>query len=183
MPWAKLQSAPIGLALIGWAGWQVLRESGLTASLRWRLLAELLLAAALPTLIVTGLAAATGQLDALWRRYFLQNFVYVGTGESASVGEAVRAMWRNSLVDGRFPLFLGITAVGLLAATAYFLWRRVRPSPLLITGFAVTLAALGAVITPRRDYLHYVLLLPVPLTFWFGAALGGWWGRLAAMPD
>ena len=62
MPWAKLQSAPIGLALIGWAGWQVLRESGLTASLRWRLLAELLLAAALPTLIVAGLAAATGQL-------------------------------------------------------------------------------------------------------------------------
>jgi hypothetical protein len=180
LPWTKLQSAPIGFALIGWAGWQVWSEPGLTTRRRWRRSAEILLAAALPALLFAGLAAATGQFGAAWRRYILQNFVYVGTGESASAGEALHAMWQNAQVDGRFPLFLGTTGVGLLATAAFFLWRRVRPSALLVAGGAVTLAALAAVIAPRRDYLHYALLLPVPLTFWFGAALGGWWRQLPA---
>ncbi|MDI1320099.1 MAG: hypothetical protein PSW75_07895, partial [bacterium] len=180
LPWAKLQSAPIGLALLGWGWWQVLREPGLTARLRWRRSAEVLLASALPTLLFAGLAAATGQVEAAWRRYILQNILYVGTGTSPSVGEAMRAMWQHAGDDGRFPLFLATVVAGLLAATVYFAWRRVRPSALLAAGGAVTLAALAAVIAPRRDYLHYLLLLPVPLTLWFGAALGGWWRQLSA---
>jgi hypothetical protein len=182
LPWAKLQSAPIGLALIGWAWWQVLREPGLTARLRWQRSAEVLLAAALPTLLVAGLAAATGQLDAAWRRYVLQNFTYVGTGtgETTTVSEALRSLWQHAAIDGRFPLLLGTAAAGLLAATVHFLRHRVRPSALLVAGGVVTLAACVAVIGPRRGYLHYVLLLTVPLTLWFGAALGGWWRELSA---
>lgn len=178
MPWAKLQSAPIGLALIGWAGWQVMRESGVTGPLRWRRLAELLLAAALPTLLVAGLAAATGQLEAAWRRYILQNILYVGTSEVVSYGDALRAMWRNAQHDGRFPLLLGTTVAGVLATVGYFAGRRWRPPGLLGAAVAVTLATAAAIVAPRREFLHYVLLLPVPLTFCFGAALGGWWNRL-----
>jgi len=178
LPWTKLQTAPIGLALLGWAGWQVLCAPGATARLRWRGSMEMLLAAALPTLLLAGLAAATGQLEAVWRRYILQNIVYVGTSEVASYGDALRAMWLNAQEDERFPLLLGTVAAGLLAAVVYFLRQRMRPSTILMAGGAVTLAAVAAVVAPRREFLHYVLLLPVPLTLCFGAALGGWWNRL-----
>jgi hypothetical protein len=177
MPWAKLQSAPIDLALIGWAGWQVMRQPGETAPLRWRRLAEVLLAAALPALLVAGLTAATGQLEAAWRRYILQNILYVGTSEVAAYGDALRAMWRNAQQDGRFPLLVGTTLAGVLATVGYFAARRWRPPGLLGAAVAVTLATVAAIVVPRREFLHYVLLLPVPLTFCFGAALGGWWNR------
>ncbi len=179
LPWAKLQAAPIGLALIGWAGWQALRETGITTRIRTRRAAEILLAAALPTLLLAGLAAATGQLETVWRRYILQNILYVGTSEVASYGEALHALWRNAQEDGRFPLFVGTVVAGLLAAAVYFLRRRVRPPALLVAGGAVTLAAVAAVVAPRREFLHYVLFLPVPFTCCLGAALGGWWNRLA----
>ena len=178
LPWTKLQTAPIGLALIGWGGWQVLREPGFTARLRWRRAAGALLAAALPTLLLAGLLAATGQTEAALRRYFLQNFLYVGNG--SPFWAALSEMFRRAQFDGRFPLLLGTAVVGLLAATAYFVRHRVRPFALLVAGGGVTLAALAAVITPRREFLHYVLLLPVPLTLCLGAALGGWWRHLPA---
>lgn len=178
LPWTKLQTAPIGLALIGWAGWQVLRETGITPRLRWRHSAEMLLAAALPTLLVAGVAAATDQFGAAWRRYILQNILYVGTSEVASYGDALRALWRNAQEDGRFPLLLGTVAAGLVAAAIFFGARRRRPPGLLGAAVVVTLAAAAAIVAPRREFLHYVLLLPVPLTLCFGAALGGWWNRL-----
>lgn len=178
LPWSKLQSAPIGLVLIGWGWWQVLREPGLTVQLRWRRSAEILLAAALPALLLIGPAAATGEIEAAWRRYILQNFLYVRTGTASTVGEAMRSMWQNAQADGRFPLLLGTVAAGLLAATVTFAWRRVRPSGLAVAGGAVTLTALAVIIAPRRDYLHYALLLTVPVTLWFGAVLGAWWRQL-----
>ena len=181
LPWTKLQSAPVGLALIGWGGWQVLRAPGLTTRLRWKQAAEVLLAAALPALLFAGMTAATGQVRTAWQRYVLQNFVYAGHGTSSSLGETMGALWDNAGIDGRFTLFVSTAVAGLLAAIAYFLWRRERPQALWVAGGTVTLAALAAVIAPRRDYLHYVLLLVVPLTLWFGAALGGWWRQLTAM--
>lgn len=89
------------------------------------------------------------------------------------------SMWHNAQIDGRFPLFCYTALLGLLAAIAYFAWRRVRPSALLVAGGVVTLAALAAVIAPRREFLHYVLLLTVPVTLLVGAALGGWWRHLS----
>lgn len=181
LPWAKLQAGPIGLALLGWAGWQVWRQPGRAARLRFRDLAEIVAAAALPALLLAGMVAAAGLVDAAWRRFILQNFVYVGKGNSATLAEAVRAMWHNAEFDGRLPLFLYTTGAGLLLAMGFLAWRRVRPSPLVTAGAFVTFAAVTAVITPRRDYLHYALLLPVPVTLWFGAAIGEWWRHWPAV--
>ncbi|MBI2814967.1 MAG: hypothetical protein HYX71_11855 [Opitutae bacterium] len=174
LPWTKLQTTPIALAFLGWAFWQVWRES---ESTRGRGLAGAVCAALLPTLLLTGMTAATGQMEAAVRRYFLQNFAYVGEG--APFREALGALWRNAEIDGRFPLFLGTVVAGLVAATTCFAKHRVRPPSLLIAAGGVSLAAVAAVIAPRREFLHYVLLLPVPLTFWLGAALGGWWSHVA----
>lgn len=178
LPWAKLQSAPIGLVLLGWGWWQVWFAPGPAASLRWRRTAEITLAAALPTLFFAGLAAATGQAEAAWIRFVLQNVSYTATGTSPAGIDALLSLWRNAWADGSFPLFLAVVAAGLVAATVAMMVRRERPSLLMVAAAVVALAALVAVITPRRDYLHYVLLLPIPLTLWFGVALGGWWREL-----
>lgn len=181
LPWSKLQTTPIALALLGWAGWQVLRDPGVIAGIRGRRAAGAAMAAAIPTLLIAGTAAGTGLAEAAVRRYFVQNFAYVGEG--VSFGEALGALWRNASVDGRFPMLLGIVLAGLAAATVYLARHRARPPGLLVAGTGVALAALVAIVTPRREFLHYVLLLPGPLTLCYGAALGGWWRQLAARPQ
>ncbi len=178
LPWTKLQTAPIGLALLGWAGWQVLRDPEATARQRWGRMVGALLATVLPTLLLAGMVIATGQAEAAARRYFLQNFLYVGEG--TPFVEALSALWRNAQIDGRFPLLLVTTGAGLFAAITYFAKQRVRPPGLLPAAAGITLAAGLAVVAPRREFLHYVLLLPVPLTICYGAALGGWWQHLGA---
>ena len=176
LPWTKLQSAPLGLVFIGWSLWQALGEQGASARSPWGQVAKGLLAAVMPTLLLALMAITTGQVESMVRRYFLQNILYVGHG--SSVAEAMSAMWNNAQADGRFPLLLWSAAGGLLAATVYFVRHRIRPSGLLLAAGSITLAALAAVIAPRREYLHYALLLPVPLALCLGAALGGWWRHL-----
>lgn len=178
LPWTKLQTAPICLALIGWACGQVWREPGFTLRLRWRRLAGAMLAAALPSLLLAGLVAAAGEAEAAMHRYLLQNLLYVGDGTPFRATMA--ALFRNTETDGRFPLLLGTVVIAMLMATVYFVRHGVRPSARLWAGGVVTLAALVAVVAPRREFLHYVLLLPVPFTFCLGAALGGWWQHLPA---
>jgi len=178
LPWTKLQTTPIALALLAWAGWQVLREPLVAAGMRGRRLAVGAFAAALPTLLLAAMTAMTGQTEAALRRYFLQNFAYVGDG--VPYREALGALWRNAQLDGRFPLFLGTVLAGLAAALVYFTRRRVRPPSLLLAAAGLTLAAALAVVGPRREFLHYVLLLPVPLVFCYGTALGGCWPTLTA---
>ncbi|HEX7630635.1 MAG TPA: hypothetical protein VF388_00765, partial [Lacunisphaera sp.] len=178
LPWSKLQSAPIALALLAWAWWQALREPGLTPRARGRTSVQLLLAAATPTLLFAGLAVMTGQADAVWRRFFLQNFAYAATDNASFAGEGLRGLWQNAWADGSFPLFLAIVGTGWLTTALVLVHRRMRPSALWVAGGVIALAAFTAVIAPRRDYLHYVLLLPIPFTLWYGAALGGWWQQL-----
>ena len=180
LPWTKLQTAPIALVLLSWAGGQALREPGAPGRLNWRRGVEALLAGVLPSLLLAGMAVTTGQMETAWRRYFLQNILYVGHSPAKSVADTVRGLWSNAQSDGRFPLLLGTVLAGLLAATGYALWRRLRPSRLQVAAGCVSLVALAVVIVPRREFLHYLLLLPVPLTLWLGAALGGWWRHLSS---
>ena len=113
------------------------------------------------------------------RRYFLHNLIYVGQGNGRTLPETLREMKDMAMLDGRFPLLLITVFVLLLAAAGYFIVRRVRPPALVIAGGTLTIAGALGVITPHREFLHYVLLLPVPLTLWLGATVGGWWSQLA----
>lgn len=176
LPWTKLQTTPISLVLFGWGLWQVLLAPGVAVPLRRRQLMMALLAAALPALLLAAVTAATGQGETALRRYLLQNLLYVGNG--SSYRDALGALWRNAQTDGRFPLLLGTGVAGILAALGYFVRHRVRPPGLLGAAGGGALAALAAIAAPRREFLHYVLLLPVPLTLCLGAALGGWWRHL-----
>ena len=181
MIWAKLQAAPLSVALVVWACWQLFDEPRLGPKLRWRRLAEVGLAALAPTLIAATLIAVTGQMEAAVRRYVLQNMLYVGDARPLAV--ALREMYQLALKDGRLPLLIA-TAIALgILGTGYFVFRRLRPPPLFGIGAWLILAAGVAIVAPRREYLHYALLLPIPLTVWLGSAIGGWWKGLTSARD
>jgi hypothetical protein len=180
-PWAKLQSAPLALVLIGWACVQGLREAACTTRARLQCLGIAALVALAPTLIAAGLITATGQAEAAFRRYFLHNLIYVGQGNGRGMADALLEMKGLAMIDGRLPLLIVTTFAGILTASAGFVWRRVHPPVLFVVGGLLTAAAVLALIMPRREFLHYTLWLPVPLTLWLGAAAGGWWHQLASV--
>jgi len=176
--WAKLQAAPLALVLIAWGCWQVLREPADSFKLRLRRTAGVGLAALTPTLVAAVVLAATGQIGAAFRRYFISNLDYASRGNNRTMGEALSEIKNLAMIDGRFPLLIGTALAMLLAATLLYLARRTRPPVLFAAGGALTLAAMVAVIVPRREFLHYLLFLPVPLTLWLGVVAGGWWTQL-----
>ena len=178
LPLAKLQTVPISVTLLCWCLGQALVETGQATSLRLRRVVSLGLAAAAPCLLMLTMLTLAGQTDAAVRRYFLHNLFYVSN--TSSLADAMGDMSKLAMADGRFPLLLATSLVGLIAAVLYFSLRRVRPTALLIIGGWLTFAALVAILTPRRGFLHYLLLLPVPLTVFLGAVIGTWWENLRA---
>lgn len=181
-PWAKLQFTPLAFILVGWACWQAMQAPGIKLESRLRKMAATGLAATAPSIGAIILIISTGQAEAALRRYFLHNLIYVSQGNDRTMAQALIEMKTLAMVDGRFPLLVAIS-IGLIAvASIYFLIQRVRPSPLFALSGALTLAAIIAVITPRREFLHYVLLLPIPLALWLGATIGHWWLHLPSKP-
>ncbi len=181
LPWTKLQSAPLSLVLVGWAGWKILREPGADLRRRFHGLAGAALTAAAPTLLIAGLALATGQAEMVVRRYFLHNVFYVSLGGVRPLAEAVGAMADMARLDGRLPLLIATSLAALTGTAVFLLVRRVRLPGLLVAAGGLTLAAVAAVVAPRREFLHYALLLTVPLTLCAGVALGSCWMQLSAV--
>jgi len=180
-PWAKLQMAPIAVTLIGWGLWEVYQQSRIGARRPdWRGFCTVLLASAAPTIIALLLIALTGQLEAAWRRYFVHNLIYVGSArDPATLKQVLHAMGALAAKDGRVPIFLTVSGALLVLASHSYLRRKCIPSRLCLVGIALTLAAAFSVLSPRREFLHYTLLLPVPLTFLVGASAGDWCANLS----
>lgn len=175
-PWAKLQTAPISIALIGWACWQALTVPPAGREERRSRTTNILLAAVVPTVVAISAILATGQLEAAVRRYVLHNVLYVG---ATSPGlSSLGRLWIEAIPKGTFSLFLLGVIVPLLGGAIVAIRRQARPQPLWLAGGALTAAALVAVLVPRREFLHYLLLMVVPLTVWAGAAVGEWWHGL-----
>lgn len=175
-PWAKLQSVPLSAVLILWAIADSWREETTRPGRRWRDVGEILLAAAVPTLVTALLLAVFGQVDSAWRRYVLQNLVYVEQGRTFA--EAMRLMFGFSLRDYRMPLFLGLAGSLTLALSGGLVARRLRSPALWLGPTALLAAAVFAVVAPRREMLHYTIYLVVPLSLVLGLVVGAWWGAL-----
>lgn len=175
-PWAKMQAAPISLALIAWALWQSHHTPAPEArERRWRI-AHVLLAALTPTLVMLAVVLAAGQGEHLLRRYFLHNLLYVQAGAVRTA--PLTRMMEHALWDRTFPLFLIAAILPLLAGAVAVFRTRTKPHALWFAGALLTAAAALAVVLPRRDFLHYLLLLVVPLTLWQGAAIGDLWTQV-----
>lgn len=175
-PWAKLQAAPLSLVLIGWGVWQVWRESPADRSGRLFRLIGVGLAAAGPTLLIVSIIFATGQAETAMRRYGLHNISYVGSARPLM--GVLREMVHLAYLEGQLALLILTGVAMLLSALAFLVIRRVRPPAILVVGGLLTMAAVLAILAPRREFLHYGLLLPVPFTLFIGAAIGVWLGQI-----
>ena len=176
LPWAKLQAAPVGAALVLWGCWRCWRSSTASPAEKRRHVAELLTAAAAPSLLVLAALALTGQIGTCVRSYLLQNIGYAAS--EGSLAGALRGLASAARETHLLFLFLLAQAVAIGAALLVLLWQRRRPDPFISAGALLTIVATICVLLPRRGFLHYVMLAIVPLGLWGGAALGDLWSRL-----
>ena len=177
LPWAKLQSVPLGIATVGWLLCAIWTDPALPLEEKRRRLADLVLAGIAPTVLFLTLVVACGVWPLFLQGYVRQNFQYVVTDNTLAylwqtVSRALNPTWHfQACIIG--PL--------LVALAGSFLHRPLRLSfrGLWSLGLALFIAALVAVITPRRPFAHYLLFVIPPLLFWSGAIVGAAWNRLA----
>ncbi|HET7535375.1 MAG TPA: hypothetical protein VFJ90_02915, partial [Candidatus Didemnitutus sp.] len=188
LPWAKLQAAPIGAGLVLIALWLVWLDRARPSAVRWRRAGVVTGAALAPTLVVLGLAVATTGIDIVIRRYVAQNIFYAQGGRPFAdvagyflryaLDQEANRMARFPMQDGRLFWLLVATVAATIPAMIRCLLRRERPHLLFVTGGLLTVAALAAILGPRRVSVHYLLFAIIPVTLWIGASVGVLWTQL-----
>ncbi|MEO6568791.1 MAG: hypothetical protein ABIO94_08505, partial [Opitutaceae bacterium] len=170
LPWAKLQTVPIAAALVCIGLWRIFLDPPLPFRTRSRLAAKLVLAACLPSLLAVLVAAASGQIENLYRDYVLQNFSYVN--QNWSFDSAIREMGKFSLNSGNLPAF-GVTSLVVIGLAATLGKSVLKPR--YVAAGILTCIAVFCVIVPKRPSLHYTLLLVLPLGIWSAISIGELW--------
>ena len=174
LPWAKLQAAPLAVAVVGWQLWQVWKNRPTGPAFPWHRGAALIGLAAAPSLLGVILVAAFGQFSHFYRRFFLQNVAYVVQG-GLPFNTVVRDMGNFARESGHFYPWLGATLLLLAVLGIIYLRQRAKLPPLFWLGAALTLAAVVCILAPTRASLHYLFFLTVPLTLWSGILLCDLW--------
>lgn len=161
VPLAKLQGVPIAVAIAVIAMAAIWRNSagrreGI-AHFFWLVGGGL----ALPALTAV-LLAVYGLIPQFMAAYVQSNLVYVDG--AIGPGRMLNGFMAFMSVAPGFPVF----AIGALAFALLFLWHSLgHPSStlrfLLASAWAISLAALYAVVAPGREFPHYLHLLVIPL--------------------
>lgn len=152
LPWSKLQTAPLGAVLVLWAAATAWRQRGRP----WLVL----VAGAAPSALIGLAAALAGQWSEMWQRYLLHNVTYVADSQPPVV--AWTSLAHRAVQEGTVLWVLAaVLAAGLVAAGRRLLGR-VTWGPDLLWAAALAAAAGIAVAVPKRDFLHYLLLLIFP---------------------
>ena len=173
LPWAKLQTAPLSVVLIGWKLWTIITDPNRTRPAKKEGVLRLLLAAIAPSLFASVAILATGQAEHFVQTYVLQNMVYVAEGMSLTLTISNLAEFTSN--THTFPVFAGVSLMLLLVTGMVYAKRRQRPNAHYLAGAIYTLVAIACVLAPRRSFPHYLLLAILPLTFWCGAAIAQLW--------
>lgn len=172
LPWAKLQSMPLGAALVVWLTLALWRNPARSVAEKRRSALNLLLAGLAPNVLAIGLIYGAGVWPYFWQAYVLQNFHYVAADTTWTY------LWQTATRSLNLTWhFQACMAAPLLIALAGSLRRRRAAPDLWLLGFLLCLAAIAAVIIPRRPFAHYLLFLILPLLWWSGATIGLWWDR------
>lgn len=170
LPWSKLQAAPLAAALALWGVILALGDRQRAWPARCARIGWLATAALTPTFAILVMVRATGQWEHFFKTYIVNNLAYVGKGGNL-VG-ATRELLDRMQGTWSFPA-LALTSVAIVLAAAFHgLARRQRPSHLFVAGGCFTVVATLCVLIPQRGFLHYLLFLVPPLTWWGAAALG-----------
>jgi hypothetical protein len=178
LPWAKLQAAPLAVAVVGWQLWQAWRNRPAGSALPWRRGAALIGLAAAPSLLGIILVAAFGQFGHFYRRFFLQNVAYVQAG--LPFDTVVQDMARFTRESGNFYPWLGATLLLLAVLGLVYLRQQVKPPPQVWRdlkehaqrkGFIVASIWSGLLFLLGAGTTHMVKKRKLPPTFWLGVAL------------
>ncbi len=167
MPWAKLQAGPLGFAVIGWGFWRCLTSASTDKT---RNVGMLIVGAIMPTIFFLGGIILSGETDTFLRNYIVQNIHYVSVGSS----------WRSELAGlsdraaetHLLPLFLLSQGMSLCLGSVWLIWRRIAPDVFWTGAALFSILAAICVLVPGRGFLHYSLLLVMPLALWGGASIG-----------
>ena len=176
-PWAKLQAAPLAVAVVGWQLWQVWknRPAGVVPWRRWSALVGL---AATPSLIGLVLVTATGQFNHFFKRFFLQNVAYVQGG--MPFGKVLDEMQRFAGESGHFYPWLAASVVLFALLCIIYLRQRAETPPQLWRdlsqharerGLIVGWIAAGLLLLLGAGTIYVRKQRKLPALFWLGAAL------------
>ncbi len=177
LPWAKLQSVPIGMAIGVWAlGW-VLLQSSLSWTQRWHRAAVLVGTAVAPTILLLSCYVFGGQLDHWWTSFIIDNLIYArGIPESLGVEKILQMASYTYALHGFFIAPSLLLAVGLS-------WSpRLHREPGCWLGVLSIAAACYAITASGRGFLHYTMFLFLPVSWLTAVALKGWLERSRTPP-
>jgi hypothetical protein len=167
-PWGKLQIGPVTAGLVIGSLALIARGSDAPRT-KWRHALALSLTTLAPTGIAIALLAPEGLVGLAFKRYVLQNFSYVGSGEQT--GLTLSNFWRLTSDSGWFPAFAVGPALLVLAAGVVSILQRRPWSRAYFAAGALTVVALICALLPGRPFRHYLLIVVLPLGFWAVVAL------------
>jgi hypothetical protein len=175
VPFAKLQAAPLALLLGGGMVAASLLASGRPERERRRSLIALVGGAATPSLAVGLMLALTGEWKNAVIPYFHANVAYVEKAGPDIMTNALELFSRSGRQGGLGPAWifggLGLFLVALLSRK-----RDSAPVRWLMPVVLVFLAAtITCILIPRRPFVHYLQLLPVPWILASGVAAAAIW--------
>ncbi|MBX3736410.1 MAG: hypothetical protein KF715_06975 [Candidatus Didemnitutus sp.] len=166
LPWAKLQTGPIGAVIILLGLGLILQMHQATPGAKLRAAAWLLGGCVLPSLLCATMVVSCGLEEDFYRRYILQNLHY--TEQRSSPSWLFESIFNLRPASAGFLIYL-LTSF-LLAATV--VGGRRRPGRIFLAAGLLLMVAIFCVALPKRDFLHYLWLLLLPLSIWCTAALG-----------
>lgn len=172
VPWAKLQAAPIAVALWLTVAIVELRRQSPRANTGWQRVGALAMAAALPAVGFTLMTLIGGVFGYAWEAYIRHNLVYTAAGYH-SFGHMVAGFWGFAGMGPGFTPF----AIGFLVFAGLFGgWLALaRRSLATVVAIVFLLVSFWAALAPGRLFPHYLLLLVVPATWFAGMTAGAAW--------
>lgn len=170
LPWAKLQSGPLGAALALWGAWLAWSNFDQPWRARVAQIAKLAAATLAPSLAFVLLLLAVGVFPDFYKSYVLDNLTYVAQG--FEVWGVIDQLKRMSLFTWHYPACLIGPLTFVLLSAFITAVRGTKPSALYVFSLLLTGVACYVVLAPGRGFHHYLLYSVMPLAAWAGAAFG-----------
>lgn len=171
VPFAKLQVAPLGLSiglLVYARGVWILRGQWVSIM---RYTVQLALSVlAFPVIFVLVIIFA-GESDYFYHSYIVNNFLYAGSGYCSRLSVVEKLLTNgsdmNPWMGGVLMTLIAVWIIGMVTR------RGMKSKAGSVAFICIALAVVSGycVLAPARDYFHYLLLIPIPLSFAMGAMM------------
>jgi hypothetical protein len=173
VPWAKLQGAPIAVALgIFWLIWELFPAKRLAPGNNQNGAFPLVLGALAPAFAGALFLTAYGLWPYVIVSYFENNVAYAGT-EGPTLYSILGELWKNADYETSLLTEWGLGTL-LLLVLLLPLGKTVTATTRVLSAAVVVylLASLVSVLWPHRPFLHYTQFAIVPWTLFVGFMVG-----------